>query len=476
MSEPELRRAPMPRRGPLLAALGPGVIWLALAQGSGELIWWPYIVAKYGLGFLFLLVPACLLQWPLNVEIGRYTVLTGESVWQGFVRLSRPFAFGLWLLMAASFLWFGGFATAGGEAMAALTGFPHGWSKAAQKLFWGYVSVAVSFGALLFSRTAYVLIARVMGTVAVVTVAGLALSCMHPRVRASIPSFLDGLVAPSWPAGRAWDSRDATQLLTAVSFAGLGGFWTLFYSSWLREKGAGMAQRMGRITSPITGRPEFIEDSGFAPEDEPELAGKHRGWIRFLWADAGVGVFGNLFTTLATCLLAWALLFPEGKIPTPNTLITLQSDFFAVAWGGFGRAVFLLVATAFLADTWLATVDAVAHTHTEMTRAFWPAARERWGYRRTYYGWLIALTVITCATMASESPSTLILTSAVIGFVGTVTYSAALWLVNYRVVPKLVPAAVAPQRPSAIVLGLVVLVYTALASLYLREVVARWFG
>ncbi|MGH8614692.1 MAG: Nramp family divalent metal transporter, partial [Gammaproteobacteria bacterium] len=60
------------------AALGPGVVWMALAQGSGELIWWPYIIAKYGLTFLCLLIPACLLQYPLNYEIGRYTLLTGE--------------------------------------------------------------------------------------------------------------------------------------------------------------------------------------------------------------------------------------------------------------------------------------------------------------------------------------------------------------------------------------------------------------
>ena len=45
---------------------------MALAQGSGELIWWPYIVAKYGLTFLCLLIPACLLQYPLNVEIGSH--------------------------------------------------------------------------------------------------------------------------------------------------------------------------------------------------------------------------------------------------------------------------------------------------------------------------------------------------------------------------------------------------------------------
>ena len=77
----------------MLKALGPGVIFMALAQGSGELIWWPYIIAKYGLSFLFLLLPACLLQFPVTYEIGRYTVLTGESIFQGFIRLHRTFAF-----------------------------------------------------------------------------------------------------------------------------------------------------------------------------------------------------------------------------------------------------------------------------------------------------------------------------------------------------------------------------------------------
>jgi hypothetical protein len=192
-----------------------------------------------------------------------------------------------------------------------------------------------------------------------------------------------------------------------------------------------------------------------------------------LWADAAIGVFGNLLTTLATCLLAWALLFPEGKIPSANSLVTLQSDYFAVSWGSWGRAVFLLVAAAFLADTWLATVDAVAHTHTEMTRVFLRVARERWSYRRTYFSWLIALTLITCATMAAQSPAALILTSAVIGFVGTVTYSAALWRLNYRLLPRLVPAVAAPSRATAVLLGLVVLVYAALAALYLREITLR---
>ena len=68
---PPFKKAPLPPLPSMWSALGPGVIFMALAQGSGELIWWPYIIAKYGLSFLFLLLPACLLQFPVTYEIGR---------------------------------------------------------------------------------------------------------------------------------------------------------------------------------------------------------------------------------------------------------------------------------------------------------------------------------------------------------------------------------------------------------------------
>src|SRR5438094_2587010 len=152
---PPFKRAPLPPLPNMLAALGPGVIFMALAQGSGELIWWPYIIAKYGLSFLFLLLPACLLQFPVTYEIGRYTVLTGESIFQGFIRLNRHFAFFLWILMTVSFLWFGAFAAAGGTSLAALPHFPAGWPARGQPLFWGYFSMLVFLTPLLLSRLFY---------------------------------------------------------------------------------------------------------------------------------------------------------------------------------------------------------------------------------------------------------------------------------------------------------------------------------
>jgi len=190
----------MPEFPGLWKMMGPAIIWMALAQGSGELIWWPYIIARYGLGFLFLLIPACLLQYPLNYEIGRYTLLTGESIMQGFIRLNRYLALLLWVLMTLSFLWFGAFSTAGATAIAALIPYPAGLDVRGRVLLWASVTIAIFFLALLFSRVIYNLIERIMWVVAIVTVLGFVFACTHPQVVAQIPSLCQRVDMVSIPS------------------------------------------------------------------------------------------------------------------------------------------------------------------------------------------------------------------------------------------------------------------------------------
>ena len=303
------KTAKIPPLPGLFTTLGPGIVWMALAQGSGELIWWPYIIAKYGLTFLFLLLPACFLQYPLTYSIGYYTMVTGESIFQGFIRLNRFFALFLWILMSLSFLWFGAFASAGGTALAALTSFPHSWSQKGQTLFWAYLSIAIFLTAILFSKVIYNLIERVMMFIAISTVVGLVWACATPKVVNTIPEFLMGLFGLRGAMPRAWDPRDATELLTAVTFAGLGGFWTLFYSYWLRDKGVGMAKHMGRITGP-TGKPEAMPSSGFIPLDSEESRERFAEWKRYLkehicqWACPG----RMLFSLLTLAFIAYLVL------------------------------------------------------------------------------------------------------------------------------------------------------------------------
>jgi hypothetical protein len=461
----DYRKCDLPRFPGLIYALGPGVVWMALAQGSSELIWWPYIVAKYGLAFLFLLLPACLLQYPVNYEIGRYTLLTGESIFQSFIRMNRFFALFLFILMALSFLWFGAYASAGGTALAALTNFPSGWSVRGQTLFWAYLSIAVCFIAIFFSGVVYRLIEKLMWGVAVLTVIGLIWACLEPDVRFQIPSFLKGLFIPQWPKDHPWDPKDITKLLTAITFAGLGGFWTLFYSYWLREKGAGMASYMGHISGWMSHRKERIPDAGFVFGDNSENKKKWQLWRKYLGIDSSIGIFGNIFTTLMTCLLAYALLFPKGLVPDEYQIAVVQSQFFEVGWGAMGRVLFLLVAAAFLADTWLATVDAVSRIYTDFVYNFFPSAK-RWPVRNWYFIFIIILTLITSVTMPLAQPGPLILISAVIGFIGTVLFTGALVYQNRWVIPKIVPQFAQPSRLSFVAISISWTAYLALAIAY----------
>ena len=107
-------------------------------------------------------------------------------------------------------------------------------------------------------------------------------------------------------------------------------------------------------------------------------------WRRYLAVDSLTGICGNLFTTLMTCLLAYALLFPKGLLPNEYELAVVQSRFFEVSWGYAGRILFLIVAAAFLTDTWLATADAVSRMQADIVHILFPKSR-RFELRHWYY-------------------------------------------------------------------------------------------
>jgi hypothetical protein len=264
---------------------------------------------------------------------------------------------------------------------------------------------------------------------------------------------------------RPWDPGDATKLLTAITFAGLGGFWSLFYSYWVRDKGAGMAHYMGRITGPITGKPEAIPASGFTPGNDEGLAHVRR-WQRYLFFDIGIGIGGNLLTTLMTCLLAYALLFPKGLIPQGWDLAVVQSRFFEASWGPLGKVIFLIIAAAFLSDTWMATADAVSRIHTDCVYAFFPRSQSI-SIRSWYLVFLFLLTGITSVTMGFAEPGPLILLSAVIGFVGTVLFTVALIFLNHVYLPRHLPVMARPGKLNLVFLVIASLAYLALAAAYL---------
>lgn len=413
------------------AALGPGIVWLALAQGSGELYFWPYFAAKYGALYLCLLLPACVLQTPLNLEICRYTMLTGESVFRGFTRLHPAFGVFMWIFFGLNFILIGGFATAGGTALADILPWPGGWSVRGRTLLWSYAITGIFAAALFIGRSAYKLIERFMLVVALTTAVGLLLAAAHPRILGALPDFLRAMVVPSAVPKPPSDVRELERFITMICYSGLGGFWSLFYSFWIREKGYGMAAYAEHITSPLTGKKELVTFEAYRFDDTPSNRERWRGWLRTLFVDNAVGVLGNLFTTFLITLLAFAILHREGKVPEGWRMAAEQGDFFGALWGPAARVVFLLIAGFFLMDSWLGGVDAVSRVHSEMLCAYSGKARAK-GVRFWHYAFLAGMILVTWITLPMKEPALVITLSGVMSLFAVPIFSTALFVMNRR--------------------------------------------
>ena len=86
---PPLRRKDLPERTKSFWRMaGPGAIMVGLAIGAGELVVWPWVTAKFGAVMLWAAVLGVFMQLWINIEIGRWAIVTGENPYTGFARVS----------------------------------------------------------------------------------------------------------------------------------------------------------------------------------------------------------------------------------------------------------------------------------------------------------------------------------------------------------------------------------------------------
>lgn len=461
-----LKLAAVPAFTGVLAYIGPGIVWAGLAQGSGELIWWPYLTAKYGGAFLGLLIPASLMQFWVNLEIARYTITTGETMMTGFSRIGKWYATLVWVGIIIENIWFGAYASAGGTALADLTHFPAGWSPRAQSLFWAYLTIFIYLLALFLGRVVYKVIEKVTMTVVVITIGGVLFAVFQPKVLAQTGAFFASLFSPYSYKPYNWEPKDIDTLLTGLAFAGAGGFGQFFFGYWLRDKGIGMAKYIGRITSPITGTTETIPATGYAFEDTEENRRNYSRFIKYISFENGMGIFLNLLTTIIMCWLAWSLLMPEGKVPQGWQIAVVQSAFFEVAWGKIGRILFLIVAAAFLCDAWLQLTDGFSRVQADFVYSNFKGA-SKFHFRTWYYIFVVFFTLLTTATMPLKQPGSLIILRGTIAFLAMGLYCPALIYLNYYLLPKAFPKWTKPHPITKILMYLVTITYVIVGLVYL---------
>jgi hypothetical protein len=255
-----------------------------------------------------------------------------------------------------------------------------------------------------------------------------------------------------------------------ICYSGLGGFWSLFYSFWIREKGYGMSAHAAHITSPLTGKKELVSFEAYRFEDTPSNRARWRAWLRTLFVDNAVGIVGNLFTTLLITLLAFAILHPAGRVPEGWRMAAEQGEFFGALWGPAARIVFLLIAGCFLMDSWLGGVDAVSRVHSEMLCAYSERAKAK-GVRFWHYAFLAAMVGVTWVSLPLKEPAMILTLSGVMSLFAVPIFSAALFVMNRRA-----PEWTRPGRLQSAATLAVIGFYLLATAYYVSVVWAKWTG
>jgi hypothetical protein len=315
---------------------------------------------------------------------------------------------------------------------------------------------------------AYTLVEKFSMVVVVVTMGGIIFAVFQEPVLAVTGEFFTALIPHYTPASEIpnWDPNDINTVVTSIAFAGAGGFGQLFIAYWMRDKGVGMGARVGRITSPITGQAEAIPATGFGVADNEENRRQYKGWMRYVSTENFMGVALNLITTVIMCWLAYALLLPKGLVPKGWDIAVVQSAFFEVAWGPVGKALFLIVAAAFLCDAWLQLTDGFSRIQADFFYHNIPGA-QRLHFRSWYYIFVGIFTVLTVFTMALAQPGTLIVIRGVVAFLAMAIICPAIVYLNYVMLPKVFPKWIQPHPITRVLMLIVTASYIVMALGYL---------
>ena len=117
---------PMPIRklpeAPAAAHLvGPAMILVALGVGFGETYLWPRLVIVFGPDIRWLFTVGVIVQTVVMLEMARYAMATGESIFFGAARLAKPIMWFFFLVAILVYIW-PGHISGGAEALEEITG------------------------------------------------------------------------------------------------------------------------------------------------------------------------------------------------------------------------------------------------------------------------------------------------------------------------------------------------------------------
>ncbi|MCW4385605.1 Nramp family divalent metal transporter [Salinibacterium sp. SYSU T00001] len=336
---------------------GPGLLWAMSAVGSGSVLFTPRIGSVYGYSLLWLLLGVAALMWVMIREAGRYAVVTGRTLLDGFSTLPGPRNWALWVVFLPQLV----AAVAGVGGLSALVGSTIAQELPGDLVLWSLVVLAmttlvvVSGGYPWVSRVALVL---ALGLVGVMIAAAFG-------VFEADGDAVAGLV-PSIPG-----DLDIAFILPWIGTILAGSMGIIWYSYWAARRGYG---------GPMHG-------SGTAPEPLDERVPRLKNWLRTMSNTAAIGVMTGTLTITAFLVLGAELLGPEGIVPqgtdVANDLTRLLSD----VWGPVGHWLMVAAIVIALGGSVLANQDGWSRSFADIVLILWRGGRRAQADEKSFPAW-----------------------------------------------------------------------------------------
>ncbi len=287
----DLPKPPALRGLNILGVIGPGIVVLGLAIGSGEWLLGPTTFIKYGLSLLWVTTVAAFLQTVLNTELIRYTMYTGEPALIGFMRTRPGARFWAWVYALFYFFQVGWPGWAGASAGAIFYLFvgrlPGNVDTSA--MYW------IAVGTFLMCVLILVLGQRIGRTLEILNwillvfiFGGLVMLCLRYAAPGKWLETAVGFAGFNLqenrfiflPAGADWFLIGAF-----AAYSGAGGVVNLMVSSWARDKGFGMGSVVGFIPAAMGRRRGRLAHVGSTFEITPQSRKDWQGWWRIVGVD-----------------------------------------------------------------------------------------------------------------------------------------------------------------------------------------------
>ena len=425
---------PFPKAPKLRHLIGPSFILVGLGLGSGEVILWPFLVANHGLGIIWAAVLGISFQFFLNMEIERYALVKGESVFVGFGKLWRALPY--WFIFST----FVGFAWPGMAAAAALmVGKVFGLTEHTQYIAIGFlvlIGIFFTLGPVLYRAVEK--FQKIIILTGVPLVFALAVIV---ATKADWAALYHGLAGVGNGYAFFPEGIVLAVFLSAFAYSGAGGNLNLSQSMYIKDKGYGMGKYAGRITSVITGKAHALVDvnSQVTFNKSPENIRRYKSWWRKVNIEhALVFWLMGAFGILMLALLAYATTYGQAGVFEGIQFVLFEGAAIGEKTFPFLGTLFLIAGGIMLFATQMVVFEGSARIISENIAIIRSKNNKSYNLSKIFYAtlWFFIGSGIIVLLAGFTEPRALLVLGAVINAVAMMIHIALTFILNHKQLDK----------------------------------------